>query len=483
MKKLIIIIFGLMSILMFGQDEKESKSITSLGNTISVTIGGAFIVNGSFPASPFERVDQFVTRIFNGFKTQLLNGIKDKNDLEEAQYKLDEFARRNIILKRKNEKDMIIDLEKFRLTGDFNYNPYVKNDDVIIYPNLDLTRNFISIDGAVNRPIKFQFVPGDKLSDALLFAGGINTAYEKVDEVEINRLSYDGTKDLGIKVKINDDVLLQIGDRIRVLANETNRKEFRALVIGEVNKPGFIAITKSNTTLKDVIEKAGGIKETAALYRAELLTGITSIGLYKDLLLSKEVEQNRIDNYRFESVLFNKYDNKTLNKFLLERTAQLIDKDSLSFNMDYLIHWLFRNSIIDFTKLNDNNSEESKTIINDGDVIIIPKEVNQVYVFGQVAIAGYQTFKEGKDFEYYLQSAGGLSATAKDIEEVVIIKSRTKNWIKANKDSRIEPGDYIYVPREIPISFTERLNQILPIVTIISTISTVALLIIQLNRK
>jgi len=472
----------LLPIILLCQETTRDKSMSSLAeNSISVTIGGAFIVNGSFPASPFERVDQFVTRVYNLYKGQLMGGMQEKEDIEQVQAKLDNFAQRDIVFKRVNEKDMIIDLEKFRMTGDFKYNPYLRNDDVLIYPNLDLTRNFISIDGAVNRPIKFQFVKGDKLSDALLFAGGINNAYEKVKEIEINRLSYDGTKDVSLKVKVSDDILLKVGDRIRVLADETNRKEFKALVVGEVNRPGFIAITKNNSTLKDVIEKAGGIKETAALYKAELLKG-TRYTDYKNHLFSKEFKQNQNDNYRFESVMYDRYDNSTVNKLLLERTTNLIDKDSLSFKMDYLIKWFFRNNIVDFTKLNDNDSYESKTIIDDGDVIIIPKEDNQVYVFGQIASVGFQNYIEGKDFEYYIQSAGGLSASAKEIDKVLIIKARNKNWLHADKNIKIESGDLIYIPREIPVSFTERMNEILPIASIVSTIATIAILVIQLNK-
>ncbi|MDZ7765236.1 MAG: hypothetical protein U5K00_12540 [Melioribacteraceae bacterium] len=46
---------------------------------INVTIGGDFIVEGTFPASPNERVDQFVTRIYNEQKIAMLNSaVKDK---------------------------------------------------------------------------------------------------------------------------------------------------------------------------------------------------------------------------------------------------------------------------------------------------------------------------------------------------------------------------------------------------------------------
>ncbi len=49
---------------------------------ISVTIGGEFIVNGSFSALATERVDEFVTRVYNQYKIALLTTTKDARSLE-----------------------------------------------------------------------------------------------------------------------------------------------------------------------------------------------------------------------------------------------------------------------------------------------------------------------------------------------------------------------------------------------------------------
>ncbi len=66
---------------------------------------------------------------------------------------------------------------------------------------------------------------------------------------------------------------LQRGDRITVIADETQRKEFSVTVIGEVKSPGKIPITKNSTTLKEVINKAGGFTENASLKQAKIFTG------------------------------------------------------------------------------------------------------------------------------------------------------------------------------------------------------------------
>src|ERR1035437_4613277 len=261
-------------------DNNKNENYLSGVNLISVTIGGKFIVTGTFPASPNERVDQFVTRMFNQGKEKLLAPASNTSYLlAQIKKELEEYSFRNIKLKRVDGKEIILDLEKFRLNGDFVNNPYLKNDDVLIFPATDLVRNFFTVSGAVNNPRKFHFVDGDKLKDAIEFAGGINKAYEKVTKAEINRLSYDGRDQKVETVDINSDFELQRGDRIVVVSNETMKKEFSVTVVGEVNSPGPVPITKDRTSLLEVINKVGGFTNAASLKYAKLYTG-TSVNSF-----------------------------------------------------------------------------------------------------------------------------------------------------------------------------------------------------------
>ena len=102
---------------------------------ISVTIGGNFIVNGTFSSSPTERLDQFVTRVYNSYRATMLNAIRDENSMQKFQAKYEKHALRNIELLRKNGDKEILDLMKFRLDGDFKKNPYLLEGDLIIFPH------------------------------------------------------------------------------------------------------------------------------------------------------------------------------------------------------------------------------------------------------------------------------------------------------------------------------------------------------------
>jgi protein involved in polysaccharide export with SLBB domain len=423
---------------------------------ISVTIGGKFIVNGTYPAMFSERVDQFITRIYDAAKENSLRIAQDLGTAEKINKNLDEeYAIRGIILKSANGEEKIIDLAEFRVNGDFKNNPYLKNDDVIIFPAVDLDRNFVRIMGAVNNPIKFMFVEGDKLSDAIALAQGVNKAYDNVTTATIYRLSYDGSIIDSINIKLTDDILLNRGDRIVVQAEETKRKDYVVNVIGEVNKPGFIPITKNKTTVADVITQAGGFTNNADIPRAEIIRGANA----------------------FESILFS----EQLEKLLMSRMSTLIEGDSLYFEIDEKLRFLRGNGLVDFTKIFNKDSLAGDFIMQDYDVIYVPPKIDLVYVYGQVNNAGYIRYSPDKTYNYYLKLGGGIGETASDI---YIIKGQSRSWINAedNPEIIIEPGDYIWVSKKTPRTFWYHIEQVGKVAGILGAVTTVILLFIQIRK-
>src|ERR1035437_7109974 len=425
-------------------NNNKNENYLTGANLISVTIGGKFIITGTFPATTTERVDQFVTRMFNQGKEKLLATATNSSWLlPQIQRELADYSFRNIKLKRFDGKEIILDLEKFRLNGDFINNPYLRNDDILIFSPADLERNFFSVLGAVNAPGRFHFVDGDKLKDALEFAGGINKAYENVTNADINRLSYDGREQKVMTVDINSDYLLQRGDRIVVVADETMKKDFSIRILGEVNSPGKIPITKDRTTLYEVINKAGGLTKAASLKHAKLYTG--------NSIYSKE------DPLRPDFDLNNDF--VKIEQLMMSRMSNLVPEDTAYFNVENQLRVLMEGSTIDFTKLSDPNSEVSKYLVKDNDIVIIPSQDSSVYVFGQVLSPGHVPFSPGKDYKYYIEKANGFGNFAEK-NDVMIIKGVTRNWIEVENNNVIEEGDYIYIPRKTMRSFNSYVSQV-----------------------
>lgn len=450
------------------------KSSTSF-QSISVTVGGSFIVTGTFPAFVTERVDQFVTRIHTEAKEVSKGNITDPKLLFQIEEEFKNYSLRNILLKRTNGEEIKIDLEMYRLDGDLSKNPYLRNDDVLLFSPVDLERSFFNISGAVNKPGKFSYVEGDDLKTALKLAMGINQSYQSVEIAEVARLSYDGLNLSTIKVNINSDFKLERGDRIIIKADETQKKDFKVHVFGEVKSPGEVPITKDGTTLRQAIESAGGVTEIASLKNARLFTDTQFYTvLEKQFGIKVDPSSFNTDEKVLETYL--ELENK-----LMYRMSNITEEDTSYFFLENYIRIINQSGSVNFEKIWEENSPESKYAVNDGDIIYIPKKQNSVYVYGQVKHPGKIKFVPEKKYEYYLQQAGGLGEFAED--EIMVIKNFTREWISPiDNNVLIEDGDFIWIPRTASHSFNYYVSSLGNYLSIVGSVATIILLLIQFGK-
>jgi len=445
-KKIVIIVLFLASLLKAQDQNSNVKNQMNFDKMtlISVTIGGSFIVTGTFPSTTTERVDQFVTRLYNEARNAALNVARDEVSQAKVVEQITKYSKRDITLKRLSGEVLKLDLEKFRLTGDFKYNPYLKNDDVLIFAEGAIDRNYFIVEGAVNLPGKYQFVQGDKLSDALLLARGINPAYDNVNSVEIYRLDKTGNSEEIIKAKISDAVELKPADRIKVVFDENFKKDYKVLVLGEVKNPGFVFIKKNQTTVKELIERAGGFTQNAWLENSELLRGGNSQQLLRMQYIKEQYEKNpEFKLTKFDS----KFNYQNMDAMIMARSNNLTVEDTLAFSLDNMLRLYYSPGLVDFAKINDQNSKEGSFLVKEGDVVLIPEKQNLVYLFGQVQTPGYVAYEEGKNYKHYIEKAGGSTEIATG--EVKVIKSKAKAWVDAEEKTAIEPGDAIYLTRTV----------------------------------
>jgi protein involved in polysaccharide export with SLBB domain len=161
------------------------------------------------------------------------------------------------------------------------------------------------------------------------------------------------------------------------------------------------------------------------------------------------------------------------------RTNDLIinDKDKASFERDVISR---RNRmVIDFEKLFNNNDLSQNVVLEDKDVIYINDDKKVVYVYGQVINEGYVAVKEGEDYDYYIEKAGGYSLAA-DKGDTRVIKFNSRGWYKAG-DTKVMSGDFIYVPKQSPKEFKESFTIIATMIGVIASVITTYLLIKQNN--
>jgi len=121
-------------------------------------------------------------------------------------------------------------------------------------------------------------------------------------------------------------------------------------------------------------------------------------------------------------------------------------------------------------------------ILEEGDVLRIPKELQTVKVNGEVLYPVTTSYTKGKAFKYYVSQGGGFSERSmRKRAYVIYANGAVKSTIKVllfNKYPSIEPGAEVFIPKKEskrPVSAGE-------IVGISSALASTAVIILNLVK-
>jgi len=368
--------------------------------------------------TPQQRTEPDVQRTVQRAFGQIADLTRDEQLLWRDYEFLPPASLRSIVVRHSDGSSEVVDGELALLHPDSSANPYVREGDVVIVPReqvLDQPR--ITIQGAVARPRTTAYRAGDRLSFLLKLGVGLLPESgaiwlvqggERIPvraDAQMNLLSEDRELLPGAVVLV---------ERVRPSVSSTGSVR----IIGEVQRPGAYPIVQWKTRLREVIEEAGGFTDRAALGLAYILRRDQD-GSSKLVSPNPYVERLRRLQY-----------------------SNLIPEDTLRFFIDELA----RRPLVacDFRACFERGSEEDNVALADGDVIVVPPSPQTVFVYGQVAKAGFVEYAPGKDAEYYIARAGGRTELA-DRGRERIIKGRNGLWVPLD-EATVEAGDRIYVP-------------------------------------
>jgi len=387
---------------------------------------------------------------------------------------------RNIQLIRNSKKIAEIDFYQFLLSGTFNNNIKIEDQDVIYFPFYE---KHVSLTGAIKRPSIYELKNNETLADLFAMAGGFgDTAYKERVKVFQYGASQRVIKD--ISVKDFSTYLPKNADS--VFADKINDSYSNKLYIGgAVTMPGNYELT-SQLTLKQLIEKAGGVKESAFLMRGyinrvskDLQKQMVNFNLTElqtrkelDIPLNKDDsvyipfienlrEQKLVQvegavknqgNYEFregmqlEDVLLlaggfnNKADNRKIEVLRYAKKS----KDSLTAVVLDSYHFSVAQNLTD-----------SKTgfVLQDKDKIIVSSLLNEesigvVKLGGEVLYPGTFSISNREETAAQLIArAGGLNAYA-NLSQIKIYRSGMLVGIDLKDNSyRVKANDSIYIPK------------------------------------
>ncbi len=367
-----------------------------------------------------------------------------------------EMSVRNVTVRHRDGTEERVDLPKYLATHDGQWNPYLREGDVIVVPRRPEFKSTIAVYGQVNAPGRFEFVQGDRLNDAIQLAQG-TTALALRDRAIFSRLGEDGATISNTTVNLDDiaagraeNTPLQPGDRVVVQRKAEERADYNVDIKGEVLYPGTYPITKDRSRLSAVIAMAGGFTENASLGTAYVL---------RRSVPTESQEANRILSMRGEPA----------------------NDDSIGFALASELRFAHEEVSVDFVKLFVKKDSAQDVVLHPEDQIVIPSKLKSVYVFGQVAAPGHIPLVEGKPVEYYIEKAGGLTDHANG-GSVKVIKGKTRQWLSPH-DAVLEDGDYVWIPSEPNHPFSYYMNIASQAATVVSVMIGIGVLIVQVTKN
>lgn len=227
-------------------DEANSQIKISLGQTrtIQINIMGEVLYPGTFILSSFSSVFHALYQA---------GGVNDIGTM------------RAIKVYRNGKEISTLDIYEFIIDGVMEDDIRLQDNDLII---VNPYKNIVSISGKVKRPMRYEMTDDETIETLIKYAGGFTgDAYQ--DNLSLVRNAERERKIFTINKDVYSTFKLVDGDKISVKSN-LDRFENIVYIQGYVWRPGAYQLGDGITTLKQLIEKAEGLRGEAFLNRALL---------------------------------------------------------------------------------------------------------------------------------------------------------------------------------------------------------------------
>ena len=332
-----------------------------------------------------------------------------------------------------------LDVYDLLIDGKYNLQKRLRSGDIVF---VKPRKNIVTIDGAIKRPGKYEVSESQYLGDVIRYANGMKQTAD-IENISLERV-LDGTlKTIPIVNEKQFNSIIPVdGDLIYI-------REFpyrTAKIAGAVKKPGFYTMA-AGETLFDLITKAGGYNENAYPFGAIYLNeDAKSINLKSKDILYEEFLDNIIALSQ----------QNIGNNFDLTPIVKLTEEINNTEASGRVVINLF----------SDDSDKSSQVNIKEGDVLIIPEENNNVYVYGEISTEGSVIYEPNQDVEYFVNKSGGFKKYA-DVNSIYILHPNGESIKYENKrnifeaqpksDIKVYPGSIIFVPRKLDESTPRRL--------------------------
>ena len=382
----------------------------------------------------------------------------------------------------------------------------LKREDVIRISSIYDIQNerYVQILGEVKRPGTYPYSQSMKIEELIILAGGLQESANSQD-IEIARRLEDS--DLGtlsdiIPARINADLSISSEsstllpfDQVMVRKRSSFTMQRLVAVEGQVNSPGIFAIQNSMERVSDLVKRAGGLNQFAYLKGATLIR--------RTEFFNTESEQIRRQR-NLEALKMKLIEDPTNSEAQQEMLQRLFkDLPSEKANpVDSAVANAKKESLdqiatetpgvavklkeseavaIDLQKIIENPGSENDLILEEGDILSVPKLLQTVRMRGDVVYPTTLRHETGRGLKYYINGAGGFERRANKKQTYVVYANgavkRTKGVFGIRTFPAIEPGAEVIVPTKGP-RVPLRLGDVVGVTT---GLATLALVLSQIN--
>jgi len=443
-------------------------------------------------------LDRFANRVeilgavFRPGQYELEAGLTLKQLILKADgLKEDAFLNRGYISRLNSDNSLALlsfDVDKI-LKGTQQDIPLRREDKVTISSIFDLRDEYkVDIKGEVREPGVFDYAEGMTLQSLIQMAGGFKEGATP-NRIEVARRIKDSdamsasakTAEV-INVNISRDLKLQDSmfvlqpfDIVSIRNSEGYQVQTQVRVEGEVLYPGIYTIVRKDERISDVIKRAGGLTELAFAEGASLKRpGPDSIDNSHTMDDAKSATTgNKLAKDRKD---------EDIQKLANLKRLQGVDvQDSVALAQEVKI--LGSDLVgIDLIRILKKPQARYDLLLEDGDVIRVPKQLQTVKVSGEVLRPINVVYSPNKSMKQYISGAGGFTYNANSkgayIQYANGSVDANSKFLFFNNYPKVKPGAEIFVPKRAP---REKLG-IAGIVGITSALATVAAVLIGVLR-
>ncbi len=319
-----------------------------------------------------------------------------------------------------------------------------REDKVTINSIFDLREEYqVTIQGEVQQPGTFDYADQMSLGALVQMAGGLKEGATP-HRIEISRrIKNSDIKSASAKTAevftVNldptlslplDTFKLQPFDIVSIRSSESYQVQKQVRIIGEVLYPGVYTITRKDERISGLIERAGGLNSLAYVQGASLRRSGNEGQWTHDRLEREKEEKARLLN--------------------LSRLKEAGAKDTTNFEKDLEI-WRSDLVGINLERIMKNPVSSEDLILEDGDVIRIPKQLQTVRITGEVLQPNSIVYNKSKSFKNYVNGAGGFSYHAYKKGSYIVYANGSveaaKKFLFFNNYPGVKPGAEIFVPK------------------------------------